>query len=95
MDKKLPEHNTRKEILSKKGAEKYKEKSVFKGNQYSAPLSIVDNEPKHNTHKKKKSLCQLLTNPLTILEKNFLKEGIIKTIVLTTFVNTSFFIITI
>ena len=34
-----------------KGAEIYKEKSVFKGNQYSAPLSIIDNEPKHNTQK--------------------------------------------
>jgi N6-adenosine-specific RNA methylase IME4 len=32
-----------------KGAEIYKEKSVFKGNQYSAPLSIIDNEPKHNS----------------------------------------------
>jgi len=34
-----------------KGVEIYKEKSVFKGNQYSAPLSIIDNEPKHNTQK--------------------------------------------
>jgi len=32
-----------------KGVEIYKEKSVFKGNQYSAPLSIIDNEPKHNS----------------------------------------------
>jgi len=41
----------KKEILAKKGKEKYKEKSVFKGNQYSAPLSTIDNEPKHNTQK--------------------------------------------
>jgi hypothetical protein len=27
----------------------HKEKSVFKGNQYSAKLSIIDNEPKHNS----------------------------------------------
>lgn len=27
------------------------EKAVFKGNQYTAPLSIIDNEPKHNTQK--------------------------------------------
>jgi site-specific DNA-methyltransferase (adenine-specific) len=33
------------------GKEIYKEKSVFKGNQHSAPLSIIDNEPKHDTRK--------------------------------------------
>jgi N6-adenosine-specific RNA methylase IME4 len=41
----------KKEILLQKGKQINLEKSVFKGNQHSAPLSIVDNEPKHNTQK--------------------------------------------
>jgi N6-adenosine-specific RNA methylase IME4 len=39
------------ELERQKGQEVYKEKAIFKGNQYSAPLSIIDNEPKHNTQK--------------------------------------------
>lgn len=39
------------ELEKQKGKEVYKEKSVFKGNQHSAPLSIIDNEPKHDTRK--------------------------------------------
>jgi site-specific DNA-methyltransferase (adenine-specific) len=42
---------TLEELEKEKGLEVYKEKAVFKGNQYSAPLSIIDNEPKHNTQK--------------------------------------------
>lgn len=41
----------KKELLVKIGERISKEKAVFKGNQYTAPLSIVDNEPKHNTQK--------------------------------------------
>jgi len=41
----------KKEILLQKGKQINLEKSVFKGNQHSAPLSIIDNEPKHNTQK--------------------------------------------
>jgi len=37
------------ELTKEKGEKVYKEKAFFKGNQHSAPLSIVDNEPKHNT----------------------------------------------
>jgi len=44
-------HDILEELFKIKGAEIYKQKSVFKGNQYSAPLSIIDNEPKHNTRK--------------------------------------------
>jgi N6-adenosine-specific RNA methylase IME4 len=40
-----------KEDLALKGQQISKEKAVFKGNQYSAPLSQNDNEPKHNTQK--------------------------------------------
>ena len=40
---------TLQDLLKDKGVEVYKEKSNFKGNQYSASLSIVDNGPKHNT----------------------------------------------
>lgn len=40
-----------KEDLSLKGEAIRVEKSVFKGNQYSASLSLNDNEPKHNTQK--------------------------------------------
>ena len=39
------------ELEKEKGKEVYKEKAIFKGNQHSAPLSIIDNEPKHNTQK--------------------------------------------
>ena len=42
---------TLEELEKEKGLKVYKEKAVFKGNQYSAPLSIIDNEPKHNTQK--------------------------------------------
>lgn len=41
----------KKELLIQKGKKVYKEKAIFKGNQYFAPLSIIDNEPKHNTQK--------------------------------------------
>lgn len=37
------------ELLKKKGVLIYKEKAIFKGNQYSAPLPIMGNGPKHNT----------------------------------------------
>ena len=40
-----------KEDLALKGERIAKEKAVFKGNQYSAPLSQNDNEPKHDTRK--------------------------------------------
>jgi N6-adenosine-specific RNA methylase IME4 len=40
-----------KQDLSLRGEIIFKEKAVFKGNQYSAPLSQNDNEPKHNTQK--------------------------------------------
>ncbi len=39
------------ELERQKGQEVYKEKAIFKGNQHSAPLSIIDNEPKHDTRK--------------------------------------------
>ena len=39
------------ELERQKGQEIYKEKAIFKGNQHSAPLSIIDNEPKHDTRK--------------------------------------------
>ena len=41
----------KRKLLKKQGEQIFKEKSVFKGNQYTAPLSIIDNEPKHNTQK--------------------------------------------
>jgi 16S rRNA G966 N2-methylase RsmD len=41
----------KKEALLRKGKEEYEKKSVFKGNQHTAPLSTIDNEPKHNTQK--------------------------------------------
>lgn len=41
----------KKELLLEKGREISEKKSTFKGNQHSAPLSIVDSEPKHNTQK--------------------------------------------
>ena len=40
-----------KEDLIKKGEKIFKQKSVFKGNQHTASLSLNDNEPKHNTRK--------------------------------------------
>ena len=40
---------TLQDLLKDKGVEVYKEKSNFKGNQYSASLSTIDNGPKHNT----------------------------------------------
>jgi site-specific DNA-methyltransferase (adenine-specific) len=40
-----------KQDLSLRGEIIFKEKAVFKGNQYSAPLSLNDNEPKHDTRK--------------------------------------------
>jgi site-specific DNA-methyltransferase (adenine-specific) len=39
------------ELERQKGQQIYKEKAIFKGNQHSAPLSIIDNEPKHDTRK--------------------------------------------
>lgn len=39
------------ELERQKGQQVYKEKSRFKGNQHTAPLSIIDNEPKHDTRK--------------------------------------------
>jgi len=44
-------HDILEELFKIKGAEIYKQKSVFKGNQYFAPLSIIDNGAKHNTQK--------------------------------------------
>jgi len=42
---------TLEDLEKQKGVQVYKEKAIFKGNQHSAPLSIIDNEPKHNTQK--------------------------------------------
>jgi len=39
------------ELEKQKGQQIYKEKAIFKGNQHSAPLSTMDNEPKHDTRK--------------------------------------------
>ena len=38
-------------VLALQLEEVFKEKAIFKGNQHFAPLSIIDNEPKHNTQK--------------------------------------------
>ena len=43
--------NEKRKLLKEQGEQIYKEKSVFKGNQHTAPLSTIDNEPKHNTQK--------------------------------------------
>jgi hypothetical protein len=43
------------EILRKRGAKVREEKAVFKGNQHTGTLSIIDNVPKHNTQKKQAS----------------------------------------
>jgi hypothetical protein len=42
---------TLEDLEKQKGLEIYEQKAIFKGNQHSAPLSIIDNEPKHNTRK--------------------------------------------
>jgi N6-adenosine-specific RNA methylase IME4 len=42
---------TLEDLEKQKGVEVYEQKAIFKGNQHSAPLSIIDNEPKHNTRK--------------------------------------------
>lgn len=43
--------DTIEELEKEKGKIILKQKAVFKGNQHSAPLPIIDNEPKHNTRK--------------------------------------------
>jgi len=43
--------DTIEELEKEKGKIISEQKAVFKGNQHSAPLSIIDNEPKHNTQK--------------------------------------------
>lgn len=42
-------YSTIEEFEKEKGKIILEQKAVFKGNQHSAPLSIIDNEPKHNT----------------------------------------------
>jgi len=43
--------DTIEELEKEKGKIISEQKAVFKGNQHSAPLPIIDNEPKHNTRK--------------------------------------------